>query len=367
MKIKEIINLLEQLAPPAYAEEYDNVGLLVGDPQNEITGVLCTLDCIEAVVDEAIKHKCNLILAHHPIIFKGLKKLTGANYVERTVIKAIKHDIAIYAIHTNLDHVSEGVNKRICDKLGIENTKILRPKTDTLLKLAVFVPNADAEKIRNVMFANGAGNIGNYSECDFELEGKGGYKANENANPVLGEKNIRHTESETRVEVIMPAYLKNKIVSAMIKTHPYEEVAYDVYSLKNTNAYIGSGMVGEFKESMAVKAFQAHVKQIFYSGAVGHTAFLKDPIKRVAVCGGSGSFLLKDAIAAGADVFITADFKYHEYFDAENQIVIVDVGHFESEQYTPHLLADYVQEHIKNIATFAVRLSEVETNPVKYF
>jgi dinuclear metal center YbgI/SA1388 family protein len=367
MKIKEIIAALEQLAPPAYAEEYDNVGLLVGDKEKEITGVLCTLDCIEGVVDEAIKHKCNLILAHHPIIFKGLKKLTGTNYVERTVIKAIKHDIAIYAIHTNLDHVSDGVNKRICDKLGLENTKILRPKTDTLLKLAVFVPNADVEKIRNVMFANGAGNIGNYSECDFELEGRGGYKANENANPVLGEKNIRHTENETRIEVIMPAYLKNKIVSAMIKAHLYEEVAYDVYVLKNTNTYVGSGMVGEFKEPMTVKAFKDHVKQIFGSGAVRHTAFLKDPVKRIAVCGGSGSFLLKDAIAAGADVFITADFKYHEYFDAENQIVIVDVGHFESEQYTSNLLADYVQGHIKNIATFAVRLSEVETNPVKYF
>jgi dinuclear metal center YbgI/SA1388 family protein len=367
MKIKEIISLLEQLAPPAYAEEYDNVGLLVGNAQNEVTGVLCTLDCIENVIDEAVLHKCNLIIAHHPIIFKGLKKLTGSNYVERTVMKAIKHDISIYAIHTNLDHVSDGVNKIICDKIGLNGTKVLKPKANILLKLAVFVPNADVEKIRNVLFLNGAGNIGNYSECDFELEGTGGYMANENANPVLGEKNIRHTENETRVEVIMPIYLKNKIVSAMIKAHPYEEVAYDVYELKNVNATVGSGMVGEFEKPMDIDIFKSQIKKAFGLGVIRHTQFLKDKIQRVAVCGGSGSFLLKDAISAGADVFITADFKYHEFFDSENQIVIMDIGHFESEQFTPHLLADYLKGHIKNIATFAVRLSEVETNPVKYF
>lgn len=367
MKIKEITNLLEQLAPPAYAEEYDNVGLLVGNPQNEITGVLCTLDCIEAVVDEAISHKCNLIVAHHPIIFKGLKKLNGSNYVERTVIKAIKNDIAIYAIHTNLDHVTNGVNKSICEKLGLHGTQILRPKLDTLLKLAVFVPDSDAEKLRNVLFASGAGNIGNYSECDFELQGTGGYMANDNASPVLGEKNIRHTEKETRIEVILPAYLKNNIVTAMIKAHPYEEVAYDLYALKNTNNYVGSGMVGDFEKPVKIEDFKQLVRAVFKSGAVRHTAFLKDNIVKVAVCGGSGSFLLRDAIASKADVYITADFKYHEYFDAENQIVIIDVGHFESEHYTPNLLADYLKEHIKNIATFAVRLSEVNTNPVKYF
>lgn len=367
MKIKEITNLLEQFAPSAYAEEYDNVGLLVGNANENVSGIICTLDCTEAVVDEAIKHKCNLIVAHHPIIFKGLKKLTGSNYVERTVIKAIKNDIAIYAIHTNLDHVTEGVNKQICDKLGLINTRILRPKTDTLLKLAVFVPNANVENVRNVLFENGAGNIGNYNECDFELEGIGGYKANENANPVLGEKNMRHNEKETRVEVILPVFLKNKIVNAMIKAHPYEEVAYDIYALKNANNYVGSGMVGELEKPMKIEEFAQQVKSIFNTGTIKHTAFLGGEIAKVAVCGGSGSFLLKDAIASGAAVFLTSDFKYHEFFDAENQIVIMDIGHFESEQFTSNLLADYLKASIKNITTFAVRLSGVETNPVKYF
>ncbi len=367
MKIKEITNLLEQLAPPAYAEAYDNVGLLVGNANQEITGVLCTLDCIETVVDEAIANNCNLIVAHHPIIFKGLKKLTGANYVERTVIKAIKHDIAIYAIHTNLDNVNNGVNKQICDKLGLKNLNILSLKSDTLLKLAVFVPTSDVEKLRTVLFENGAGNIGNYSECDFELEGKGGYKANENANPVLGEINKRHTENETKIEVILPMYLKNKIVSAMIKAHPYEEVAYDLYELVNKNTLIGSGMVGDLENEIELNELLKNVKNVFKANGIRHTVDLKKKIKRIAVCGGSGSFLLKEAICAGADAFITADFKYHEFFDTEGQIVVLDIGHFESEQFTINLLADYLKWHLKNISTFAVRLSEVVTNPIKYF
>ncbi|HYG50400.1 MAG TPA: Nif3-like dinuclear metal center hexameric protein [Flavobacteriales bacterium] len=367
MKIAEIIKLLEQLAPPAYAEDYDNVGLLMGNAQAEVTGILCTLDCIESVVDEAIKHKCNLIVTHHPIIFKGLKKITGANYVERTVIKAIKNDVAIYAIHTNLDHVTRGVNSIICEQLGLKNTGILKSKSDGLLKLAVFVPHKNVEEVEQAMFKAGAGNIGNYSECDFKVEGVGGYKANEYANPAIGEINKRHTEPETRVEVILPAHAQHTVVAAMIKAHPYEEVAYDLFALKNTSPGVGAGMVGELEKPLGIEEFKGLLKQVFKSGAVRHTRFLGEKIRKIAVCGGSGSFLLKDAIRSGADVYITGDFKYHEFFDAENQIVIVDVGHFESEQYTPQLLADYLKERIQKNSTFAVRLSEVETNPVKYF
>jgi dinuclear metal center YbgI/SA1388 family protein len=367
MKIKEIIDLLEQLAPPAYAEDYDNVGLLTGDKNTDVTGVLCTLDCIESVVDEAIKNKCNMIVAHHPIIFKGLKKITGANYVERTIIKAIKNDIAVYAIHTNLDHVHAGVNGIICERLGLKNTKILKPKSDGLLKLAVFVPNRNVEEVEHAMFNAGAGNIGNYSECDFKVEGLGAYKANEHANPAIGEINKRHTEPETRVEVVLPAHLQNKIVRAMIEAHPYEEVAYDLFALKNASLGVGAGMVGELEKPVLVNDFKSLLKSVFRSGTIRHTAFLHEKIKKIAVCGGAGSFLLTDAIRSGADVYITGDFKYHEFFDTENHIVICDVGHFESEQYTPQLLADYLKEHIGKNATFAVRLSGVETNPVKYF
>lgn len=367
MKISEVINLLEQLAPPAYAEDYDNVGLLTGDRNANVTGILCTLDCVESVVEDAIAHNCNMIVAHHPIIFKGLKKLTGANYVERTIIKAIKNDIAIYAIHTNLDHVTGGVNGIICSKLGVKNPAILRPMREGLIKLAVFVPHEHVVTVEQAMFSAGAGNIGNYSECDFKIEGLGGYKANENANPVKGEINKRHTEPETRVEVILPAYLQSKVVGAMIKAHPYEEVAYDLYPLKNSNLSVGAGMVGMLEKPVLMEEFMKELKRVFKTGTIRHTAFIREKIQKIAVCGGAGSFLLKDAIASGADVYITGDFKYHEFFDSENQIVIMDVGHFESEQYTPELLAGYLEAHIGKNATFAVRLSGVETNPVKYF
>jgi dinuclear metal center YbgI/SA1388 family protein len=367
MKIKELIRLLERYAPPVYAEDYDNVGLLTGNADAEITGVLCTLDCTEAVVEEALKKKCNLIVAHHPIVFKGLKKITGANYVERTIIKAIKNDMAIYAIHTNLDNVYAGVNQEIARLLGLKNTSILVPKQNQLVKLAVFVPNDHLANVQDALFAAGAGHIGNYSDCSFNTEGKGTFKALEGTDPYVGKQGERHTEPETRVEVVLEKPLLHTAITAMKAAHPYEEVAYDLFPLANAHAGIGSGMVGEFEKPMAEKDFLALVKTTFRCGVVRHTALTGQPVLRVAVCGGSGSFLLKNAIGAGAQAFVTADFKYHEFFDAEEKILVADTGHFENEQFTAGLLARYIEQGIKNIATFAVRLSEVETNPVKYF
>lgn len=367
MKIKELARLLETYAPPMYAEEYDNVGLLTGNPETEITGVLCTLDCIEAVIEEAIQKKCNLVVAHHPIVFKGLKKITGANYVERTIIKAIKHDIAIYAIHTNLDNVQQGVNHEISRLLGLEHARILLPKQQLLVKLVVFVPHAQVNQLQDALFAAGAGHIGNYSDCSFNLEGKGTFKALEGTNPFVGQQGQRHTEPETRVEVVVDKALLHQVIQAMKVAHPYEEVAYDLYPLANTHVGIGSGMVGELEKPMSETEFLEKVKTVFGCKVVRHTAFTGQPVLRVAVCGGSGSFLLRNAIQAGAQAFVTADFKYHEFFDAEQKILVADTGHFENEQFTSKLLARFLEQGIKNIATFAVRLSEVETNPVKYF
>lgn len=367
MKIKELTRILEQYAPPVYAEDYDNVGLLTGNPDTEITGVLCTLDCIESVVNEAIAKKCNVIVAHHPIVFKGLKKITGASYVERTIIKAIKNDIAIYAIHTNLDHVQAGVNQEIAQLIGLKNTKILSPKQQVLVKLVVFVPNDHLAKVQDALFAAGCGHIGHYSDCSFNLEGKGTFKALEGTNPYVGQKGERHTENETRLEVVVETPLLSNAVRAMKSAHPYEEVAYDVYALNNTHAGVGAGMVGDLENPMAEKDFMQLVKDRFNCGIIRHTALTGQPVLKVAVCGGSGSFLLKQARAAGAQVFVTADFKYHEFFDAEGKILVVDTGHFENEQFTSKLLARIIEQGIKNIATFAVRLSEVDTNPVKYF
>lgn len=365
MKIKDLTGYLEKLAPLSYQESYDNAGLIVGHPDELITGVLVSLDSTEDVVEEAIQRGCNLIVAHHPIVFKGLKKITGKNYVERTIIKAIKNNVAIYAIHTNLDNVVNGVSFKITQLLGLQQARILAPKSDLLIKLVVFVPVEYTGQLLDALYAAGAGEIGNYSQCSFRVEGKGTFKPNAQANPTIGRSGGPMEEvEENRVEVIFPAYLKNSILAAMRRGHIYEEVAYYLTSLGNENQEVGSGAVGILPQEMAEVDFLAHLKQKMNASVIRHTRLLNKPISKVAVCGGAGSFLLGDAMRAGADIFITADYKYHEFFDAENRIIIADIGHYESEQFTKELLKDYI---CKKFTNFAVHLSETPTNPVKYY
>ena len=365
MQISTIIGHLESIAPPAYQESYDNAGLLTGSGGWECTGILTTLDATEEVVAEAVTRGCNLIVAHHPIVFGGLKKITGRNYVERAVIAAIKKDIAIYAIHTNLDNVvSEGVNGRIAQKLGILGGKPLLPRAGVLQKLICFVPAGHAEAVHSAIFAAGAGVIGNYSEVSFMAEGIGGFRAGEGAKPFVGQPGVRHTEKEVRLEVILPAYMARGVVQAMITAHPYEEVAYDLVLLANTHSGVGSGLVGELAGPMEERAFLDLVKRVFGVAVIRHTPLTGKPVQRVAVCGGAGSFLISNALAAGANFYITSDVKYHEFFDANDQLVIADIGHFESEQFTIDLLFEVLQEKFRN---FAVLKSGTKTNPVNYY
>jgi dinuclear metal center YbgI/SA1388 family protein len=364
MKIGDVISFLESLAHPSLQEPYDNAGLLTGDAAWECKGIICSLDAIEEVVNEAIEKKSNLIVAHHPIIFGGLKKINGKNYVEKTVIRAIKNDIAIYAIHTNLDNVIDGVNGRMANMLGLKNVSILSPKQSTLKKLFTFVPVDKAGQVRNAIFEAGGGHIANYSECSFNAEGEGTFKPEQGTNPYVGDIGKRHIEKELKIEVIMPAYLENKIVAAMKVAHPYEEVAYDVVDLSNVNSRVGSGVIGELAEPMEEKKFLARIKEIFQLQVVRHTPFLGKAIKKVAICGGAGSFLTSKALASGADVFVTADMKYHEFFDANGRMLIADIGHYESEQFTINLLQEILEQ---KFPTFAVLKTGVETNPVRYF
>ena len=364
MKLAEITNYLESIAPLNYQEDYDNSGLIVGNINDEITSALVALDCTEQIVDEAIDKQCNLIITHHPIVFKGLKKFNGKTYVERVVLKAIKNNIALYAIHTNLDHVMEGVSGEICKRLGIVNGKILAPKGGLLRKMVTFCPTASANNLRRALFSAGAGHIGDYSECSFSADGIGTFKAGADSNPFVGEKGLQHQEHEQRIEVIFKTQDERKILVALLENHPYEEVAYDIYPISNVLATVGAGMVGWLPEEMDAAVFLQHVKEKMNTKVIRHTALLSKKIKKVAVCGGSGSFLLKDAIAAGADAFVTADFKYHEFFDAEDKLIICDIGHYESEQFTSNLLIDNIQEKFSN---FAIRLTEHNTNPINYF
>jgi len=363
MQLKQITQYLESIAPLAYQESYDNAGLIIGQPGDEISGVLITLDITEDILDEAISKNLNLVIAHHPIVFSGIKKLNGKNYIERCMAKAIKNDIAIYAAHTNLDGVFGGVNSKICEKLQLQNCRMLAPMQSFLKKLVTFVPVADAEKVRNALFDAGAGNIGNYDSCSFNVDGHGSFKGNEQANPFVGEKNQLHFEEETRIETIFPKHIQNKVIQALIKSHPYEEVAYDIYPLDNEFPLGGTGMIGELAEPIDEMKFLQNLKEEFHCQVIKYTQLLGKPIKKVAVCGGSGSSFLNKAIAQNADIFISGDFKYHQFFDAEKQIIIADIGHYESEQFTKEVFYELLT---KKFPKFAVHLSEISTNPVNY-
>ncbi len=364
MKINDITNILENLAPPSLQESYDNAGLLVGDRAAVCTGIIVSLDVTKEVVQEAIRKNCNLIVAHHPIVFKGLKRFTGANYVERTIIHALKNNIAIYAIHTNLDNILTGVNHKIAEKIGLQNCKVLLPKEGILKKLVTFCPTKNSEEVRNALFEAGAGAVGKYEECSFNLEGQGSFKAGKETNPHVGEKGERHYEEETRMEVLFPAHLQSNVLKSLRAAHPYEEVAYYINTLDNVRDDVGSGLVGELPEEMPEEDLLKLLKKKFSLSVIRHTPLPGKKIKKVALCGGAGIFLLKNALAADAQIFITGDIKYHEFFDADNKILLADIGHFESEQFTIELLTELLQQKLLN---FAVLKSEINTNPVNYY
>ena len=364
MKIAEIISSLEAIANPSLQEHYDNAGLIVGQNSWECTGIICSLDATEEVIHEATKKNCNLIVAHHPIIFSGLKKINGKNYVERAIITAIKKDIAIYAIHTNLDNVIRGVNGKIAGMLELQNISILSPKESILKKLFTFAPVNKAEQVRNAIFTAGGGHIGNYSECSFNTEGTGTFKGEEGTNPYVGGVGKQHKENEIKIEVIFPDWLESNIIKAMKSAHPYEEVAYDIINLANKHRGIGSGIIGELPKPMDETDLLIQVKKIFGPPVIRHTALLNKPVKKIALCGGAGSFLVSAALSAGAGMYITADMKYHEFFDANSRMVIADIGHYESEQFTIDLLTEILEQKFPN---FAVLKTQVQTNPVRYF
>lgn len=364
MKIREVIAVFESMAPPSLQEGYDNAGLIIGDETADCKGILVSLDATEAVIDEAIKKNCNMVVSHHPIVFSGLKKITGKDYVQKAVIKAIKNDIALYAIHTNLDNIINGVNGKIASLLGLKNISILSTKESQLKKLYTFVPADHADKLRQALFDAGGGHIGNYDECSFNSEGFGTFKGGINTDPYVGKPGELHKENEIKIEVIFPAWLESRIIKNLLATHPYEEVAYDIIKLENKFSSIGSGVIGELDKAMDEENFLKLLREKFGLQVVKHTQLLNRPIKKVAACGGAGSFLISSVLAAGADIYITSDIKYHEFFDANNRMVIADIGHYESEQFTINLLQEFLEQ---KFPTFAVLKTEVITNPVKYF
>ena len=364
MTIREIKQVLEHYAPLEFQEDYDNAGLIIGNPDAEISNVLIALDITDEVLDEALQNDCNLVISHHPLIFKGLKRLVEADPVQRLTVKAIHNHIAVYAIHTNLDNSVNGLNTWFCDLLGIKNCRILSPGKGLLSKLVTFCPVDHSDRVRQALFEAGAGHIGNYDCCSYNVTGQGTFRASENANPFVGEKNIVHFETESRIEMIFPRFLEHQLIAALLKNHPYEEVAYDIYPLSNTAGFTGSGMVGELDPSLTEIQFLEKVKKQMGLPFLRHSELCGKKISRVAVCTGSGAFLIPEAIKSGANAFLTADLKYHEFFDANAQLLLADIGHYESERFAKDLIYGILIEKFPN---FAFLISKINTNPVHYY
>lgn len=362
IRLRDIAGLIESVAPAELQESYDNSGVQLGNPDDQVNGALICIDVTEQVIDEAIELGVNLIISHHPLIFAGIKKI-GDDATGHIIRKAIKHDIAIYSAHTNIDSITGGVSSRLADKLGLKEQKILQPRKDKLCKLVTFVPHAQAEEVRQALFDAGAGHIGNYDSCSYNITGQGSFRGGDHSKPYVGEKGVLHFEPETRIETIFPNYLEGRVINALLEAHPYEEVAYDIYPLKNSWDRVGFGVVGVLPEAMLTEEFLLYLKEVCKAGVIRHTAITTKEIRKVALCGGSGSFLLKDAIRAGADIFISGDFKYHQFFEAENKIIIADIGHYESEQFTKEVFCEILTKKFHN---FALHLSQVNSNPIKY-
>jgi dinuclear metal center YbgI/SA1388 family protein len=363
MKLKEIAGYLDSSVPLSYQEDYDNSGLQVGDPDKEVKSALIALDVTGEIIEEAVGYGCDLIISHHPLIFSGLKRLSGRNFTEKLVIEAVKRDIAVYSAHTNLDIFKGGVSRKMAEKLNLQNVKVLSPLKGRLLKLVTYIPENYLDAVREAVFDAGAGVIGNYDNCGFVTNGTGSFRGNESTNPFAGVKGTLHFEKEIRFETILLSHLKGKVIKALLDSHPYEEVAYDIYSLENNNVDVGLGCTGELNEAVIEKEFLGLVRDIFGSKGLRHSQLTGKKIKKIAVCGGSGASLLREAISSGADAYITGDIKYHNYFDAESKILLVDAGHYETEKFSSEIIYDLI---IKKFPKFAVRFSKTDTNPINY-
>jgi dinuclear metal center YbgI/SA1388 family protein len=364
MKLKDLTSYLDSAIPLSFQESYDNSGLQVGSPEQEISSAMISLDVTEKVIDEAIAKKCNLVVSHHPLIFNGIKSLTGKSFTEIIVCKAVKNDIAVYSAHTNLDIFNDGISRKMAEKIGLGEIKVLSPSLNKLLKLVTYIPESHLEAVRNAIFEAGAGVIGNYDQCGFMSSGTGSFRANASAKPFIGEKGMIHFENEVRFETILFTHIREKVVKALLESHPYDEVAYDIYALENTNVEIGLGCVGKLAEPVSEDDFLQLIKSAFDAKGIRYTGLTGRKISKVALCGGSGISLLNMAINSGADAYLTADIRYHDFFKTESKLLLVDAGHFETEKFSREILKDLI---IKKFPKFALRFSETNTNPINYF
>lgn len=360
----EFTRWLEELIPPAFQEHYDNSGLQVGDPDASVNSVLLTVDVSAEVIAEAGEHGCNLIISHHPLIFTPLKRIAGGSETERCVASAVRGGIAIYSAHTSFDNVSWGVSHILAEMIGLTKIRVLAPLKGKLSKLITFVPVSHAGRVREALFAAGAGHIGNYDRCSFSVTGDGTFRAGEGADPYAGQVGEDHSEPEIRIEAVMPSHLAPACVRALLAAHPYEEAAYDIIALENEYHGAGAGAIGTLPGPLTVTMLLEKLKALTGIPVIRYSGDAARTVTTIAVCGGSGSDLISAAARAGADAFVTGDIKYHAFTQAPDDMIVADIGHYESEKFSLELLHDLIN---KKFPKFALRFSGIKTNPINYY
>ncbi len=367
MKVNDIHSILAAWAPKEIAWERDNVGLQVGDPEANVRGVLVCLDCTEQVILEARKQKADLIVSHHPLLFRAPKSITTADETGRAIRALIENKTNLYSAHTNLDFTAGGTSFAIAEALRLKNVEFLRKSYEVDKKIVTFVPRLHTQKVRNAMAEAGAGIIGNYDYCSFGIAGTGSFRGNSAANPAIGTKGKLESAEEIRLEMIGKQWNTEKIVKAMIAAHPYETVAYDIYPLQNASTEFGMGIIGTLKQPMGLSSFLQLVKKQLNARVLRRTTALNNVVQRIAACGGAGGELVDTAIAQHADVFITADVRYHDFHHATGKITLIDAGHFETEHPVVNAVVRKLNTEIRKLGQrIPVRAAKTSTNPIYY-
>ncbi|MBI4536287.1 MAG: Nif3-like dinuclear metal center hexameric protein [Ignavibacteriae bacterium] len=367
MTVREIQDVIEHWAPREIAWGQDNVGLQIGNPASRLLGILIALDVTEKIITEARRHRANLIISHHPLLFKAPRSITPRNQVGRCIDALVKSGIALYSAHTNLDFAHGGTSWAIAEALGLTAVDFLYKPYKVQRKIVTFVPTDHVDRVAVAMAEAGAGRIGNYDNCSFRMLGTGTFKANERANPVVGSKNVLEKVAETRLEMVVDQWLVPGVLKALKQAHPYEEVAHDVYPTENESDAFGMGIIGMLVRPMTLKSLLALIKKKLGARALRCTGSLNHKVSRIAACGGSGSELLDEAVRARADAFITADVKYHTFHDANGRIALIDAGHYETEHLVVQTMAKKLAQEMRrmriHVPVFASRTS---TNPIVY-
>jgi dinuclear metal center YbgI/SA1388 family protein len=365
MDVRSIIGILERWAPRDVAMQDDNPGLQCGSVADPVRGILVSLDADLPVIQEAVRKRRTMIVTHHPFLFRPLRSIDTGSERGKIIELLLRHRISLYAAHTNLDFSAGGTSHALAEALGVTHPVFLRRSHRLQKKIVTFVPPEHVDRIAQAMAAAGAGILGDYDECSFRVEGIGTFRGNEKSSPTVGKRGRRERVRETRLEMVVAGRQLEQVIGALQKEHPYEEVAYDVFPCENVSTTHGAGVVGSLRRPVALGTFLLRAKRTLGVKALRYTGNPARRVRTIAVCGGSGAELLDDALAAHADVFLTADVKYHDYQRARGKIALVDAGHFETELPVVPVVAQRLRTELRAAGSqIPVGVARSSRNPV---